>query len=153
MAKKKTKIQKTFIDHGFGFPVVLVDVPMVQTRGIWTPNINYKKYANAVLEALAHKPARLTGNEIKFIRHKFEMTLQEFAKRFGQKSHQAVMKWEEFKNKPTSMLWTTEKDIRLAIIRSIHRSAAKFVDAYEELKDQMPAKDKKVTIEADLIAA
>jgi len=153
MAKKKTKIQKTFIDNGFGFPVVLVDMPMIQARGKWAPNINYKRYADAVLEALAHKPVRLTGNEIKFIRHKFEMTLQQFAKRFGQKSHQAVMKWEDFGNKPTSMLWTTEKDIRLAIIRVVYRSATKFVGAYDELKEQMPSKDERLKIDADRIAA
>ncbi len=151
--KQKTKIQKSFVDYGFGFPVVLLDVPMIEVQGKWTPHLNYKKYANAVLEALAHKPARLTGNEIKFIRHKFEMTLQEFAKRFGQKSHQAVMKWEDFGDKPTSILWPTEKDIRLAIIHSVQKSASKFVELYDELIDQMPNSDERVTIEAEMVAA
>lgn len=151
--KQKTKIQKSFVDYGFGFPVVLLEVPMIEVRGTWTPHINYKKYANAVLEALAHKPARLTGNEIKFIRQKFEMTLQEFAKRFGQKSHQAVMKWEEFGDKATSMAWPTEKDICLAIIEFIHRPASKFLELYNELEEQRPSNDEKVKIEAEKVAA
>jgi len=151
--KQKIKIQKSFVDYGFGFPVVLIDVPMIEVQGKWTPHLNYKKYANGVLEALAHKPARLTGNEIKFIRHKFEMTLQEFAKRFGQKSHQAVMKWEDFGDKPTSMLWTTEKDICLAIMDLIHRPASKFLELYNELKEQRPSSDEKITIEAEKFAA
>lgn len=151
--KQRIKTQKSFVDYGFGFPVVLLEVPMTEVRGKLTPHINYKKYANAVLEALAHKPARLTGNEINFIRHKFEMTLQEFAKRFSQKSHQAVMKWEQFGDKPTSMLWTTEKDIRLAIVHSIQKSASKFVELYDELMEQMPTRDERVTIEAETVAA
>jgi len=150
---QKKKIQKSFVDEGFGFPVVLMNVPMLQVRGKWTPNINYKKFAEAVLEALAHKPARLTGNEVKFIRHKFEMTLEQFAKRFGQKSHQAVMKWEAAKDKPTAMLWPTEKDIRLAIIHSFDRSATKFVNLYDELREQKPAKPERVRIEAEDVAA
>jgi hypothetical protein len=35
-----TKIVAKYIDRGFGFPIVLEQVPMVQVRGKWTPAIN-----------------------------------------------------------------------------------------------------------------
>ena len=62
----ETKVQKGFIDTGFGFPIHLINVPMVKVQGVWSPKINYNELAYAVLRALAHKESRLTGNEIKF---------------------------------------------------------------------------------------
>ena len=44
---------------------------MVKVRGEWTPKINYSELALIVLHALSYKDARLTGNEIKFIRNSF----------------------------------------------------------------------------------
>jgi len=43
------KIVAKYIDRGFGFPVVLEHVPMVQVRGKWTPALNYTHLARAVL--------------------------------------------------------------------------------------------------------
>jgi hypothetical protein len=88
---------------------------MVKVRGVWTPKINYNEFAHVVLRVLAHKESRLTGNEIRFIRTYFKMTLQKFAKRFCV-THVAVLKWEKVKNQPTAMNWTTEKDIRLFVL-------------------------------------
>ena len=62
------------------------------------------------------------------------------------------MKWEEFGDKSTSMAWSTEKDIRLAIVHSIQKSASKFVELYDELIDQMPNSAERVTIEAEKVA-
>ncbi len=98
----ETKVQREFLDTGFGFPIRLVNVPMVKVRGTWTPKLNYNELALVVLRALTYKESRLTGNEIKFIRTHFEMTLQEFAKRFCV-THVGVMKWEKTKNQSTAM--------------------------------------------------
>ena len=40
--RKKEKLVDRNVDFGFGFPVVLLNVPMIRIRGIWTPNINQK---------------------------------------------------------------------------------------------------------------
>ncbi|KXK07126.1 MAG: hypothetical protein UZ03_NOB001000321 [Nitrospira sp. OLB3] len=114
----ETAIQKEFIDTGFGFPIHLINVPMVKVRGTWTPHINFNELAHVVLRALPRKASRLTGNEIKFIRTHFEMPLQTFAKRFCV-THVAVLKWEKAKNQPTAMSWTTEKDIRLFVLSKL----------------------------------
>ena len=39
----ETKVQKRFVDTGFGFPIRLINVPMVKVRGVWTPKINYNE--------------------------------------------------------------------------------------------------------------
>lgn len=63
----KRRIQKTFIDYGCGFPVVLENVSMVFIRGVWTPDINYNDLHKGVFYALSKKEI-LTDEEIKFMR-------------------------------------------------------------------------------------
>ena len=104
--------QKEFVDHGFGFPVRLRNVQMVKVRGAWTPDLDYGELADAVMKALCFKPVRLTGSEVRFIRLQSQMTLQDFAARFGV-THPSVMKWEKQADEPTRMSWSTEKDLRL----------------------------------------
>ena len=148
----ETKIQKEFIDTGFGFLIKLLNVPMVKARGVWTPNVNYNALANAVLFALSGKPSRLTGNETKFIRNHFQMTLQAFAKRFSV-SHVAVLKWEKMKDTPTLMNWATEKDIRLFIIDKLRANPKDFAKLYSELTVIPEAKPKPISLDATLLAA
>jgi len=129
------KIAKEFIDHGFGFPVILRHVPMIKALGQWMPDINHKQLERAVLLVLIHKPARLTGSEVRFIRHYFKLTLQEFGERFDVR-HSAVLKWEQAKDTPTRMDWSTEKDIRLFTVDRLlpeKELARKIVLLYREL--------------------
>lgn len=144
--KLERKRQPSFVYEGFGFPVVLLNVPMVRSRGVWTPDIDYRKLAQDVLRRLALHPSRLTGQEIRFIRHSMDMTLEEFAHRLGV-THPAVVQWEQCGTKPTRMAWALEKDIRLEIIRSQPApSATRFVEAYEELAEARPNKTAPVRV-------
>lgn len=111
----KTKIQKLYVDNGCGFPVVLQNVKMIFARGAWTPDIDYNLLHNTVLRALAHKPTRLTGSQIKFIRHSFNLTLVEFGEYFDV-SHPAVLKWEAADNNVPSIKWSLERDLRLFVV-------------------------------------
>jgi DNA-binding XRE family transcriptional regulator len=126
------KIESQFIDHGCGFPILLLNVPMIKVRGKWIPDIDYEVLEKSVLLGLCHKPSKLTGSEIRFIRLYFEMTLQTFAKRFGVQ-HPTVVKWEKFKNMPTNMTLGTEKDIRLFVIKEL-RGKTYVADLYTELE-------------------
>jgi len=140
------KRRNRFRYQGFGFPVILVDVPMVRVRGAWTPDVNYNRLSSRLLEVLARKPARLTGNEIRFIRHSLEMTLAQFATRFGI-THPAVIKWEKTGNRPTMMTWALEKDIRLEILRSGSVvNPAGFLAAYGALKEELAATSESVRL-------
>lgn len=148
----EAKIQKEFLDQGFGFPVRLVNVPMVKIRGEWTPNINYNHLAQAVLLALSHKPSRLTGHEVKFIRIHFAMTLQKFAKRFCV-THAAVIKWERMEKSPTVMNWTTEKDIRLFVLSKLGVKSDELASLYAELEALPERKPVPLRLDAGEFAA
>jgi hypothetical protein len=130
-----TKKQKRFVYDGFGFPVVLRNVMMIKVRGAWTPKVDYNALGRDVLMKLAHKPARLTGDEIRFIRYQFEMTLAQFGHRFSV-SHAAVLKWEEAGDEATSMKWSVEKDIRLFILDELKVKDAVLAALYRDLKKE-----------------
>jgi hypothetical protein len=147
-----TKIVAKYIDRGCGFPVVLEQVPMVQVRGKWTPNINYAHLARAVLRQLATLDGRLTGQQVRFIRLHFEMTLQAFAARFGV-SHVAVLKWEQRGTKPTEMTWSTEKDLRLFIHQHLSGQPREFVQLYEHLVQVTAPRPSRITLNAEKLAA
>ena len=149
---KTKKIQKTFIDHGLGFPVKLINVPMIKVHGVWTPNVDYNLLTMAILKALCEKSTRLTGNEIRFIRLHFEMTLQAFAKRFSV-SHVAVIKWENERNKTTPMNWSTEKDIRLFLLSKISSKPNELADLYKKLEYKKNEKKSLLQLNLECLAA
>ena len=141
----ETKIQKSYIDHGLGIPVQIINAPMRKIRGEWTLDLDLNKYQKAVLQILAAKPVRLTGSEVKFIRHHFEMDLKAFGKRFGDVAHSAVIKWEKAEDDFTNMGWSTEKDIRLAIIDKLKPKTLR--KTYEELVETAPKKKQRIKID------
>lgn len=147
------KIKRVHIDHGFGFPVKLLNVPMAKIRGEWTPAINYNLLAEIVMKELCEKEGKLTGNEVRFIRQHFEMTLQQFAKRFGV-THPGVLKWEASKNKSTGMNWATEKDIRIFALLKLKSKSIEIVELYNFLEEVMTGgKAAEVRIDARKLAA
>ncbi len=147
----KRKLQKEFVDHGFGFPIRLRNVPMINVRGVWTPDLNYETLANAVLKALCFKPVRLTGNEVRFIRLRSQMTLQVFATRFGV-THPSVIKWERQAEEHTKMSWSTEKDIRLFGLLQTE-DEAHFLQLYHALDREKPLRKRTSSIDIANLAA
>ena len=144
----KNKIQKVYRDHGFGFPVTLLHVPMTEVRGEWVPSVNQRELQEMVIEALVLKPSRLIGSEVHFIRLFSEMTLVQFAERFDV-SHPAVLKWEGAEKYATGMNWTTEKDLRLFALTKLSPSAKKFVVVYEKLAEVASNKVQAIKIDCE----
>ena len=143
------KIEKKYIDNGFGFPVCLHNLPMVKVRNVWTPNIDYNELTRAVAMSLASSKSLLSGNQVKFIRQFFEMTLKEFGERFNV-SHPAVMKWESNKNKPSKMDWSTEKDIRMEIVFRIAKNPKQIGKLFIDLEEKPAQKSDSVDVELDV---
>ena len=141
---KNKKIQKSYIDYGFGLPIQIINAPLKKIRDEWVLDINFEKYERAVLLALAMKPGRLSGDEVRFIRNYFEMDLKKFGSRFGDVAHSAVIKWEKCGDDVTKMGWAIEKDIRLAIVNNIRPKF--FHQAYENLQTIMPKKCQRIKI-------
>ncbi|MBI4041956.1 MAG: hypothetical protein HY391_00615 [Deltaproteobacteria bacterium] len=146
------KIQKRYIDYSLGFPVVLLNAPMIKVRGQWALRVNYNDYQQIVLNLLAYKPAKLTGSEVSFIRKQFQMTVRAFAERFSIK-HSAVIKWEKKKDKATKMAWSTEKDIRLFILDELSRRAAELYKLYKVLKEEVQETKHPIQIDLEKLAA
>lgn len=135
----KDRKKKTFIFEGLGFPIKLINAPMKKEFGDWYIDINMNKLMLVVLEALAHKPVALTGDELSFIRSYLEMTTTEFGKTFGV-THVAVLKWESGENKVSPAL---ELCIRLYILDHLHAKDAEFRALYRDLSLEQLSKSKK----------
>lgn len=142
----KQKIQKEFEYGGFGFPITLVNVPMIEVMGVWTPHINYNKLQKVLLLALAHKPGPLTGNELRFLRKYFELNMETFGKLFGV-THAAVSKWENKGDQPLNTDINTERCLRLFIMDHLDVKDEDFRRIYKEVADQDITEPKKLDIE------
>jgi hypothetical protein len=128
----RTKIAKEIIDNGFGFPVRLSHVPLVEVRGEWVPKLDYNKLAERVLLVLSRLERPLTGHEARFVRQHFNLTTTRFGALFGL-SHVAVLNWEKKGDKATDMQWSTEKDLRLFIQAKLSDDPAEVGRLYSSL--------------------
>lgn len=134
----KTKIVKNYVYEGLGFPVELESAEMYFIEGDWHPKIDVQKVADNVIEKLAVQEARLTGNQVKFIRSYYSMPLREFGEKVVHETHTAVSKWEKKGDLPTNMNANTEHELRLYIIERVHEQSpgpkSKFYDIYMATK-------------------
>lgn len=138
--KMKKNTVKEFEYDGLGFPIVLLNVPLVEIRGVQVPDIDYNQFQKNVLHVLSHQLFPLTGNQIRFIRQFMEMTFSEFASKIGV-THACVINWEKAKNSSAKIQPSTEVCIRLLIMDALHVKANEFRDTfrnfnYEEFKSK-----------------
>lgn len=117
----RSKRLKEYTYDGLGFPVKLLDVETVMVDGEWHPKINIERVSKDVIQKLAMQNERLTGNQLKFIRAYFSMSLRSFAKEVVNESHTAVSKWEKFGDHVTNMDINIEKIIRLYINAMVNK--------------------------------
>lgn len=149
--KKNKKIVREYVDHGLGFPIVIRNLTMTKIHGEWVADIDYSRLDRVAMIALALKPARLTGAEIRFIRLQSGMTYRAFAERFGV-THPAVIKWEKAGEKAPEMAWACEKDIRLFVLDAMKVKPREFQEAYESFRDRRQATREKVEVPLELLA-
>jgi len=132
----KRKISKSYETDCLGFPIILENVPMIFISGEWVPEINYDLLQKCVLYFLCVAEARLTGNQIKFIRSWFRMSLQEMGSVLGV-TRAAIKKWEDFADQPTNMSISTERNIRLFILEHIMPRDRKSLLKYREYVEKI----------------
>jgi len=134
----KSKKVKNFIYEGLGFPIKLHDVQMVKFDNEWHPKIDVRKVADKAIKDLVLQKERLTGNQIKFIRSYFSMSLREFAAKVVHESHTAVSKWEKSGNKATKMDQNIEVVLRLYIHEQVglktNEQESRFYKKYQAIK-------------------
>ena len=127
--KKKTIAR--FEYDGLGFPIILLNFPLIEVRGICVPDIDYNQLQRNVLLALCRKSLPLTGNEVRFVRQYLQMNYTDFASRFGV-THASVIHWEKSKNLFAKILPTTELCIRLYILDVLHAKNKLFRQIFRE---------------------
>lgn len=140
---------KNYIYDGIGFPILLSSIEMVYFEGEWHPKIDVNAVSEKAIRALITQPSRFTGNQVRFVRVYFSMTLREFAKNVVHESHTAVNKWEHFRDKVTNMDGNIEAMLRLYIYERVIAKTVKqqnaFYNQYQEIKKLFCADKQKTT--------
>ncbi len=143
MTKKLTK----YMYEGLGFPIELHNVEMILINGEYAPKIDIRSIANKVIIDLVLLNTKLTGNQVKFIRSYFSLSLREFSKIVNE-SHTAVRKWENFNNKSTNMDPNIEARIRVYIYDKLciknKNDKLKFYDQYHAIAQIVSQKNTKI---------
>jgi len=96
-----------------GFPVLLVDVPLVEVRGVQVPDVNLKVLQDAVFTLLVTKPSRLSGAEVRFIRKHLRLRQVDLAQVLNMANHSVVSQWESREDAVAGMDYNTEVLLRL----------------------------------------
>jgi len=104
-----------------GFPVVLVDPPMVTVRGQEVPDVNLRALQEAVFQMLVVKPTRLTGAEVRFVRKFLHLRQADLAELLNMANHTVVSQWESHGDEPAGMEYNTEVVLRLSMATRIGR--------------------------------
>ncbi len=68
----KATVMKAYKDHGLGFPVTLLNVPMIQMRGQWVSNVNHKELQEKVIGGLVSKKKKNIVVTVCFLRGFFK---------------------------------------------------------------------------------
>jgi hypothetical protein len=64
----KSKIQDEYVTEIFGFPVKILNCPMVEFEGQWLPKIDHERMGNLLFIELLKSKHRLTGHQVRFMR-------------------------------------------------------------------------------------
>lgn len=150
----KQKIQSKLMYTGLGFPVLLKNIPMIELRGVWTPDVNLNLLQKTVILALAHHAAALTGNQVYFIRTWLGLTQAEFGARLGVTAP-AVVKWEKYGDNEAKISLITEREIRLLALDILLCKDEDFRNAFRFLHGlQFTGKTSPICLDAttDLVA-
>lgn len=112
------QVVENYETRALGFTIIIKRVELEKFRDEWVPRINWDVLQHVALWALAHKPAPLSGNEVRFVRTYMNKTLQEFAALCEVSAHQTVMNWESKGDAPTGMTRSTEIVLRARILEA-----------------------------------
>ncbi len=96
-----------------GFPILLIDPPMITVRGQQVPEVNMHELQELVFHMLIVKPSRFTGAEVRFIRKYLRLRQADLAQVLNMANHSVVSQWESREDEPTGMEYNTEVLLRV----------------------------------------
>jgi len=105
-----------------GFPIMLVNPPVVEIRGHLLPDINLKEIQKIVFQLLIIKPVRLTGAEVRFIRKYLRYRQIDFARMLNMSNHSVISQWENQEDSFTGMEHNTEILLRMRMALKLGRN-------------------------------
>jgi hypothetical protein len=122
-----------------GFPITLVNPPMVTIRGEILPDVSPRDVANAVFLQLIHSHQRLTGDQVRFIRKHMRLRQADLAEVLHMANHSVVSQWESREGESSGMEYNTEVVLRLWMAGKVGQGAG-IVDLMErDLRDLRPS--------------
>lgn len=118
-----------------GFRIFLLNSPMLTLPdGSECPAPNMKKLQETAFRALAKKPNRLSGSEVRFIRKYLRMTQVEFANWLNMSNHSVVSQWESKDEHLSGMDYNTEIILRLLMEALISKKSNLPLSKIENLR-------------------
>lgn len=133
---------KNYQWNGFGFPVIFSELPGVKIRGELVPDVDLNQFAKPLVQIIcAKQPVPLSGNQVKFIRNYFNMSLREFAK-FMNVTHQSVMRWEQKTKAAARIDINTEIVMRLKVLKELNSDAQTIDEVIEKIQHTEELKPK-----------
>ncbi len=125
-----------------GFRIFLVNAPMLTLPdGSRCLAPNMKKLQETAFCALAKKPNRLSGSEVRFIRKHMRMTQVEFASWLNMANHSVVSQWENKGDHLSGMDYNTEILLRLLMEAQISKKSTLPLSKIEKLRGLTPIEE------------
>lgn len=125
-----------------GFRIFLMNAPMLTLPdGSICPAPNMKKLQDTAFRALAKKPTRLTGSEVRFIRKHLRMTQVDFASWLNMANHSVVSQWEGKENHLSGMDYNTEILLRLLMEAHFSKKSSLPINRIENLRSLVPIEE------------
>ena len=146
-AKTNERIEKNFLYHGLGFPVILDEVIIEIDGDEEYYQINFESIQIQALNHIMSDPnVELTGGMLKFVRQTLEMSTDEMAQLL-KKVKSTISKWETNKREEFIKLTPLDKfriktEIKNYFIRMLDES----VESVLETKSEKTAKKKPIKL-------
>lgn len=125
-----------------GFRLFLINAPMLTLPdGSKCPAPNMKSLQETAFRALAEKPTRLSGSEVRFIRKHMRMTQVDFASWLNMANHSVVSQWESKGDHLSGMDYNTEILLRLLMEARLSKKSSLPISKIENLRSLLAVEE------------
>lgn len=95
-AEGTTKIVRQYVYEGLGFPIILRNIKVFKSRGLWVPDVDYNELQAEVAKNIATHLHCITGNQLRFLRLHLGYNAYGLAMKMGVHPSQ-ICRWEKAK--------------------------------------------------------
>ena len=106
------------IYEGLGFPIHIENAPIKTLLGEPVLDLNLEWLQRTAFGLLLDSSFRLTGSQVRFVRHHLELTQAKSAEMLGLANHSVVSQWEKRADAAAGMDKSVETLLRLHMAKS-----------------------------------